>query len=304
MPEKTERYNTKSVFTAIVGKPNVGKSSLLNRLIGEKAAIVTPKPQTTRTRITGIYTQDLVQFVFFDTPGFHQPHTKLGERMSRTTRESLGDVDAVLMIFEPKGPVDNSEMELVQAIKQAKLPAIAVINKVDKIKNESLLCEREEQIRNFGAFKEVLRASAVTGEGCEEILPILTGYALLGPHYFPDDAFTDMPEKQLVAEIIREKLLLFLREEIPHGTAVEVEWFHERPGEEMVDIDVTIYCEKKSHKGMIIGKGGQMLKQIATAAREDCEGLLRTKVNLQCWVKVRDDWRDNDNMLNNMGFKR
>lgn len=294
---------TSSVFAAIVGKPNVGKSSLLNRLIGEKAAIVTPKPQTTRTRVTGIYTEGPVQYVFFDTPGFHTPRTKLGGRMAKTTRDSLADVDAVLMLFEPAGPIDEAEQKLVEAVRASKLPALGIVNKVDASKSEERLAARLAEVEGFSAFRKVLAVSALTGQGCDEILPWLAGNALAGPHYFPDDAFTDMPEKELVAEIVREKLLLFLREEIPHGTAVEVDRFKERP-EGIVDIDIVVYCEKKSHKGMIIGKGGQMLKQIATAARQDSEALLGTRVNLQCWVKVRDDWRNDERALNNLGFKR
>lgn len=294
---------TSSVFAVIVGKPNVGKSSLLNRLIGEKAAIVTPKPQTTRTRVTGIYTEGTVQYVFFDTPGFHTPHTRLGGRMAKTTRDSLADVDAVLMLFEPGGPIDEAELWLVEAIGASKLPAMGIVNKIDAAKSAEKLAARMAEVKGFDAFGEVLAVSAVTGEGCEAILPWLSRWALAGPHYFPDDAFTDTPEKQLVAEIVREKLLLFMRDEIPHGTAVEVERFKERAGD-IIDIDVVIYCEKKSHKGMVIGKGGQMLKKIATAAREDSEALLGARVNMQCWVKVRDDWRNDENALNSLGFKR
>lgn len=294
---------TSSVFAAIVGKPNVGKSSLLNRLIGEKAAIVTPKPQTTRTRVTGIYTQNPVQYVFFDTPGFHTPRTKLGGRMAKATRDSLADVDAVLMLFEPAGPIDEAEERLVASIKDSKLPALGIVNKIDASKSAEKLAARIAEVEGFGVFERVLPVSAQNGDGCGDILPWLATYALPGPHFFPGDAFTDMPEKQLVAEIVREKLLLFMREEIPHGTAVEVERFKERK-DGIIDIDIVIFVERKSHKGMVIGKGGQMLKKIATAAREDSEGLLGAKVNLQCWVKVRDDWRNDENALNNLGFKR
>lgn len=295
--------NTKSIFTAIVGKPNVGKSSLLNRLVGEKVAVVTQKPQTTRTRITGILTQGAIQYVFLDTPGMHRPRTKLGGRMAKTVKDTMAEGDAVLMLFEPEGPLRESETELVGSLKTSGVPAFAAINKADVAPRETLKA-REAEIAALGAFKQVLPVSAVTGQGCEVLLELLAGYAVTGPHFFDADAYTDLPEKQLAAEIIREKLLLNLQQEIPHGTAVEIERFHEREDKPIVDIDATIYCEKKSHKGMIIGKGGAMLKTIGGEARRDIEDLLQTKVHLQCWVKVKQDWRDNDYLLNNFGFKK
>lgn len=292
---------TSSVFVAIIGRPNVGKSSLLNLLVGEKTAIVTPKPQTTRTRITGILTKGLVQYVFIDTPGIHNPRTKLGQKMARTTSDSLGEGDVVLMLFEPKEALRPVELEMAQSLKNGPV-AIAVINKADTVKMGEEIIQKMEEIKGLGVFQKVLVTSATTGEGCDALLQELSEYAVEGPHFFADDVFTDQPEKQLVAEIIREKLLLFLQEEIPHGTAVEVERFKERDGGKIIDIDATIYCEKKSHKGIVIGKNGQMLKQVATTARQDCEQMLGAKVNLQCWVKVRDRWRDNENLLNRMGF--
>ncbi|NLW77871.1 MAG: GTPase Era [Ruminococcaceae bacterium] len=294
---------TRSVFVAITGRPNVGKSSLLNRLVGEKAAIVTPKPQTTRTRITGILTQGPVQYVFLDTPGIHKPKNSLGKQMERTTAGVVAEGDVTLMLFDPVAPLRPVETEMINALGQGG-HAIAAINKVDTISDLPTLAAKRDELEAFGVFKQIHAISALTGDGCEGLLEDLSHYASPGPHFFADDIYTDQPEKQLVAEIVREKLLLHLQEEIPHGTAVEVERFHEREGGCVIDIDVTIYCERKTHKGMIIGKGGAMLKQIAMEARQDCEAFLGAKVFLQCWVKVREGWRGNDNMVNRMGFGR
>ena len=293
---------TSSVFVALVGKPNVGKSSLTNRLVGEKVAIVTSKPQTTRTRITGIVTRGPVQYVLLDTPGVHIPRTKLGERMSKTATDSVAEVDVSLMLFEPYGEFTEAELAMVRALKGG--PAVALINKTDTLKRQEDLAARTEQIRALGVFDKVLAASVKADEGCEALFEVLAAYGVEGPHYFDDDAYTDMPEKELVAELIREKALLFMRDEIPHGLAVVVERFKERPGTDLVDIDVNIYCERESHKGMVIGKGGAMLKKIASAARVDCEDFLGCRVNLQCWVKVKADWRDNEYLLNSFGFRQ
>lgn len=293
---------TASVFVALVGRPNVGKSSLTNRLVGEKVAIVTSKPQTTRTRITGIITRGPVQFVLLDTPGIHRPRTKLGERMHKTATDSIGDVDITLMLFEPYGKLNESEMLLVEGLHG--VPAIAVINKTDTLKRQEDLKERKKEIEDLGVFQKVVSTSVLQDEGCEALFDMLAEYAVPGPHYFPEDAYTDMPEKALVSEILREKMLLNLRDEIPHGIAVTVERFKEREDKNIIDIDVNIYCERKSHKGMVIGKGGQMLKKIASQARVDCEDFLGTRVNLQCWVKVKSDWRDSEFLLNDFGFKQ
>ncbi len=293
---------SRSVFVAIVGKPNVGKSSLLNRFIGLKAAIVSPKPQTTRTRITGILTKDTLQYVFLDTPGFHKPHNKLGEKMVGTVRTSLCDADVVLMLFEPQGSLREDETELLASLKNSNTPALAAVNKVDKLTRLDHLAQRVEELEALGIFRQVYGVSAETGEGNETLLDALAEFSQDGPHFFADDAYTDQPERALVAELVREKLLLHMREEIPHGIYVEVERFKERINSNIIDIDVTIFCERKSHKGMVIGKGGQMLKTVASEARLDTEQLLDAKVNLQCWVKVRDDWRDDNNFLNRSGF--
>lgn len=288
---------------AVIGRPNVGKSSLTNHLVGEKVAIVTQKAQTTRNRITGIITKGPVQYVLLDTPGIHKPRNRLDSRMTQTAAASLKDVDVTLMLFEPTGEFTESELGMVEALRKAG-PAIAVINKVDLLNDFAALEARKKQVEEFGIFDAIVTVSAKDGTGCEELFPLLKRYANPGPHYFDDDAFTDMPEKELVAELVREKALLFMREEIPHGIAVTVESFKERPDSDLIDISVEICCERKSHKGMIIGKGGQMLKKIASAARMDCEELLGARVNLQCWVKVREDWRDNDRLLDNLGFAK
>lgn len=292
-----------SVFVALVGRPNVGKSSLTNYLVGEKVAIVTKKPQTTRSRITGVITKGPVQYVLMDTPGIHAARNKLDARMTQTAAASLKDVDVTMMLFEPAGEFTDAELTMVKALQKGG-PAIAAINKVDLLDNFAALEARKKQLEEFGCFDHIVTISAKDGTGCDELFAMLKPYGNEGPHYFDDDAFTDMPEKELVAELVREKALLFLREEVPHGIAVVVERFKERPDKDLIDIDVDIYCERKSHKGMIIGKGGQMLKKIASAARMDIEELLGVKVNLQCWVKVREDWRDNELQLNSLGFAK
>lgn len=292
-----------SVFVALVGRPNVGKSSLTNYLVGEKVAIVTKKPQTTRSRITGVITKGPVQYVLMDTPGIHAARNKLDARMTQTAAASLKDVDVTMMLFEPAGELTDSELTMIKALQKGG-PAIAVINKVDLLDNFADLEARKQRIRDFGCFDHIVTVSAKDGTGCDDLFALLKPYGNEGPHYFDDDAFTDMPEKELVAELVREKALLFMRDEIPHGIAVVVERFKERPDKDLIDIDVDIYCERKSHKGMIIGKGGQMLKKIASAARMDIEELLGVKVNLQCWVKVREDWRDNEQLLNSLGFAK
>ena len=292
-----------SVFVALVGRPNVGKPSLTNYLVGEKVAIVTQKPQTTRSRITGVITKGPVQYVLMDTPGIHAARNKLDARMTQTAAASLKDVDVTMMLFEPAGELTDSELTMIKALQKGG-PAIAVINKVDLLDNFAALEARKKQVEEFGCFDHIVTISAKDGTGCDDLFALLKPYGNEGPHYFDDDAFTDMPEKELVAELVREKALLFMREEIPHGIAVVVERFKERPDKDLIDIDVDIYCERKSHKGMIIGKGGQMLKKIASAARMDIEELLGVKVNLQCWVKVREDWRDNEQLLNSLGFAK
>ncbi len=296
-------FNTKSIFVAMVGKPNVGKSSLMNLILGEKIAIVTQKPQTTRTSITGILTKDATQFVFMDTPGIHTPRTKLGERMVKTSHKTIADVDLAVMIFEPYGDLNEAELSLVDSIKKNRIPAIAVINKKDTLKKAADLDVQVKKLEEIGVFDKVVATSAKDNDGVDELLSVIDSYAMEGPHYFEEDAITNMPEKVIVSEIVREKLLLNLFEEIPHGTNVEVEKFKERKGKNMVDISVVIYCERKSHKGMIIGKQGAMLKKISSQARADIEQFLGAKVFMECWVKVKEDWRDSNYILNDFGFK-
>ena len=294
---------TSSVFVAVIGRPNVGKSSLTNLLVGEKVAIVTSKPQTTRTRITGVVTRGPVQYVLLDTPGVHKARNKLGKRMDKTASDSMGDVDVSMMLFEPYGALNESELALVEMLRRSG-PAIAVINKTDLVKESEDLEARKAELKALGVFDDVYTVSVKDKKHCDELFDVLSRYAVEGPHYFEDDAYTDMPEKELVAELIREKALLFMRDEIPHGIAVVVERFKERPGSDLVDIDANIYCERESHKGMVIGKRGAMLKKIASAARVDCEEFLGCRVNLQCWVKVKADWRDNEYLLNSFGFRQ
>ena len=293
---------SKSIFVALVGKPNVGKSSLMNQVLGEKIAIVTQKPQTTRTSITGILTKGVTQFVFMDTPGIHTPKTKLGERMVKTSTKAIADVDLAVMLFEPYNDFNEAELALIENIKKARIPAIAVLNKKDTIKKEADAVEQCAKIKDLGVFDDVMVISARENNGVDELMEKIDSYAMEGPHYFDDDAVTNMPEKVIVAEIVREKLLLNMRDEIPHGTNVEVESFKERTDKNLIDISVVIYCERKSHKGMIIGKQGTMLKKIGSQARADIEEFLSAKVNMQCWVKVKEDWRDSNYILNDFGF--
>ncbi len=292
---------TKSAFVAIVGKANVGKSSLLNLLLGEKIAIVSSKPQTTRTKIMGVWTEGALQLVFLDTPGFHRPKTKLSEHMNRAVTSSIGDVDLVIFVVEPKGKPNEEELTLIETFRKKKLPVILVINKIDLIEKEELLLRIRELADDYD-YLAVVPVSVLEQKGIEELKKVLKEAAPEGPHYFPDDTLTDQPERTIVSEILREKILRNMRDEIPHGTAVSIEKMKERENG-MLDIEAVIYCEKESHKGMIIGKGGTMLKKIASEARADMEAFLDTKINLKCWVKVKDDWRNNETMIKNFGLR-
>ncbi len=294
---------TKSAFVAIVGKPNVGKSSLLNALLGEKIAIVSAKPQTTRTRILGVLTRDETQFCFLDTPGFHKPHTKLSGHMNQVVTQSIGDVDLVLFVVEPAGELNPQEHQLIEEFGRRKLPVTLIINKTDLAKPEEILA-RIDSLRTLYDFAAVIPISVTTGSGLDDVLSELTAQAPEGPHFFPEDTLTDQPERVIAAEIIREKILRNMRDEIPHGTAVSIEKMRER-GETagIVDIEATIYCERDSHKGMLIGKGGQMLKKISTEARMELEQFLGIRVNLKCWIKVRDDWRNDERAIRSVGLR-
>lgn len=294
---------TKTAFIAIVGRPNVGKSSLLNALVGEKVAIVSDKPQTTRTRITGILTKDDTQLVFIDTPGMHKPRTKLSEYMVKQVSDSVADVDLAVLVVEAAGEILKSEEDLIESFRLRKIPALLVLNKIDTLAAKEKLMPRITAFMAKFPFEAVVPLSALKGDGLPELLDELVKFAAPSPFFFGEDAITDQPERLIVAEIVREKLLRCLYDEIPHGTAVAVERMKERGKQDIIDIEVQIFCEKDSHKGMIIGKGGAMLKKIASYAREDIEHFLGCRVNLQCWVKVREDWRNRENVIRSFGFQ-
>ena len=291
---------TKSAMITICGRPNVGKSTLTNALVGEKIAIVSNKPQTTRNRISAIVNRGDTQFVIIDTPGFHKPRTRLGDYMVNIVKESVADVDAVMLLVEPIANIGRQEQELIARIKETGCPAVLVINKIDTVEKTQLL-EVMALYSQAYDFDAIIPMSAKNGEGIEELVSQLESYAVEGPQLFPDDMICDQPEKQICAELVREKLLLRLEKEIPHGTAVEVTRFSERDNG-IIDLDVTIYCEKASHKGIIIGKQGAMLKKIGELARSDIEAFMGTKVYLQTWVKVKENWRDSMAQLRNFGF--
>lgn len=295
---------SRSAFISIVGKPNVGKSSLLNCLLGEKIAIVTNKPQTTRTRITGVLTKEDVQLVFIDTPGFHKAKTRLSDNMIKAVNTSIKDVDAVMLLIEPTGKLTEAEHNLIENIKSQRIPCILVINKIDLLSDKALLLKRIVELTALHDFDAVVPISVLKKDGIDSLFKELDKYAGEGVHYFPNDTLTDQPERVIVSEIIREKILLNLHQEIPHGTAVVIEKMREREDtqKEIMDIEALIYCEKSSHKGMIIGKNGAVLKRIASASREEIESFLRIKINLKCWVKVREDWRNNDNFIRSFGL--
>ena len=292
----------KSGIITICGRPNVGKSTLTNALVGEKVAIVTNKPQTTRNRICGIKNRGESQFVFVDTPGLHKARTRLGDYMVNVVKESVADVDAILLLVEPIPNIGAPEQQLIDRIKVLGCPAVLVINKVDTLEQKEKLLEVIGVYQQACDFAAVMPISARTGEGVEELLDVLEGYLPEGPQLFPEDMTSDQPERQMMAEILREKLLLSLDKEIPHGTAVEITRFAERD-DEVIEVEATIYCEKNSHKGIIIGKGGAMLKKVSTAARHEMERFMGTKVFLQTWVKVKENWRDNPAAIQNFGYK-
>ena len=292
--------NTKTAMITIAGRPNVGKSTLTNYLVGEKIAIVSNKPQTTRNRICGIVTKGDTQFVFVDTPGYHRARTKLGDYMVNVARESIADVDLTILVVEPVANIGPQEEGLLEKIKSSKCPAVLAINKIDTVEKDTLL-EVIALYAQAGEFKAIIPISAKTGDGVDALLAECEKYAVESPFLFDEDLTTDQPERQVMAEIIREKILWNLDREIPHGTAVEITRFTERDSG-IIDIDATIYCEKASHKGIIIGKQGAMLKKISTQARNDCEKFMGTKVYLTTWVKVKENWRDSDFLVRNFGY--
>ena len=294
---------TKSAFVTIAGRPNVGKSSLLNAFVGEKVAIVSPKPQTTRTRITGVLSKGETQLVFIDTPGMHQPRTKLSEYMVKQIASSVADVDVAILVTEPAGEIRSSEIQLLESFKAKKIPAILAVNKIDTLERKELMMDKIAKFSALFAFDEIVPISVLKRDGVELLLKMTEKYAKPAPHFFDDDDYTDQPERVIVSEMVREKILRNMRDEIPHGTAVAIEEMKERKNGEIVDIHAVIYCEKQSHKAMMIGKNGETLKKIGSQARVDIERFLDIRVNLQCWVKVKQDWRNNAGNLREFGFQ-
>ena len=293
---------TKTAFIAIVGCPNVGKSSILNRLLGQKIAIVSDKPQTTRTKIMGVLTEGDTQLVFTDTPGFHRPRTKLGEKMVQAVSDSVSGVDACLFVVEPEGELRPAELELIEKFKKLKMPVILAINKVDTLPDKEVLMARILEISKTYDFEAVVPVSALRGINMDGLLSEMKKLAEESVFFFPEDTLTDQPERVIAAEIIREKLLRNLDREIPHGVAVSIEKMREREDSDIMDIEAVIYCEKDSHKGIIIGKNGAMLKRISTRAREDMEKFFQCHINLRCWVKVKEGWRNREGLIHNFGL--
>ncbi len=293
---------TKTAFIAIVGSPNVGKSSILNKLLGQKLAIVSSKPQTTRTKIMGVLTQEQTQLVFIDTPGFHRPRTKLGEKMVKAVSDSIAGVDACLMVVEAGGKLRESDKELIKRFESEKVPVILAINKVDTLKNKDELIEQIALFNELYPFEALVPTSAIKDTNLDQLKAELLKLAQPSVFFFPDDTLTDQPERVIAAEIVREKTLRLLDKEIPHGIAVSIENMRERPDSDLMDIDALIYCEKESHKGIIIGKQGAMLKKISTYARQDMEDFFMCRINLQCWVKVKRDWRNREGLIRSFGL--
>ena len=295
----TER---KTAFIAIVGRPNVGKSSILNNLLGQKVAIVSSNPQTTRTKIMGVLTEDNVQLVFTDTPGFHKPKTKLGEKMIKAVDDSIGGVDSCLFVTEAKGEIREAELDLLKKLKAERIPVVLAINKIDMLSDKQELMGRILELTKLLDFEAVIPVSARENDGMDELKGELFKLAAPSEFFFPEDTLTDQPERVLAAEMIREKLLHKLSDEIPHGIAVSIERMKEREDKPIIDIEAVIYCERESHKGIVIGKKGAMLKEISTNARHELEQFFECKINLQCWVKVKEDWRNREGLIHNFGL--
>ncbi|MDF2548162.1 MAG: GTPase Era [Anaerosolibacter sp.] len=292
----------KSGYVTIIGRPNVGKSTLMNQIIGEKIAIMSDKPQTTRNKIQSIYTRQNCQIIFLDTPGLHKPKNKLGEFMVKSAQQTLNEVDVILFVMDETADMGPGDTYILEMLKTVKTPVILVINKIDKIGPEAF----EKMYHLFdekGIFKDIIGISALQDKNIQKLIDKVVSYLPEGPQYFPGDMITDQPERVIVSEIIREKLLHYLQDEIPHGVAVEVAFMKKRENQDIVDINATIYCEKKSHKGIIIGKGGRKLKGVGKSAREDIERLLGSKVFLELWVKIKEDWREQESTLSNLGYR-
>ena len=295
-------FNDKSAFIAIIGRPNVGKSSILNKLLGQKVAIVSSKPQTTRTRIMGVLTEGKDQLVFLDTPGMHKPKNSLGDYMVRSINESVAGVDACLLVTEAGQEIRENERMLIEKVKKLDLPCVLAINKTDTINDKEVILEQIIKYSKEMDFDAIVPVSAETGSKLDELKEELKKFTSEGGHFFPDDTLTDQPEKVLAAEMIREKILRLTEKEIPHGTAVVIERMKMRDDKNLMDIDATIYCERDTHKGILIGKKGAMLKKISTYARQDMENFFGCKVNLKTWIKVKEDWRNKENIMRSFGF--
>lgn len=296
---------TKNAFITIIGRPNAGKSSLLNAIIGEKVAAVSSKPQTTRTKITGVLTKDETQFVFIDTPGMHKAKDKLSDHMVKQINSSCASIEAALLVVDATKKINEAERSLLNSTVSAKTPVILVVNKIDLFENKEELIPVIAEYSKLHNFADVIPISALNEDGIDIIINALEKYAVEGPHYFPDDKFTDQPERVIVSEIIREKLLELLSDEVPHGIAVDIETLSEHDnkyGEGVMDVGAVIYCERESHKGIVIGKGGSMLKRAGQLAREDIERFFMIKCNLQLWVKVKEGWRNREGLIKNFGL--
>jgi GTP-binding protein Era len=298
---KKNKY--KSGFVTLIGRPNVGKSTLMNQLIGQKIAITSDKPQTTRNRIQTVYTEEKGQIIFLDTPGIHKAKNKLGQYMVNVAERTLNEVDAILWLVEPSTFIGAGERYIIEQLSKVKTPVILVINKVDTVKKEEIL-KYIAAYKDVYTFAEIVPVSALKGENTSHLIETIFSHLPEGPQYFDEDTITDQPERQIVAELVREKALRLLDDEIPHGIAVAIDSMKERPGSDIIDIDATIVCERDSHKGIIIGKNGEKLKRIGTTARKEIENLLDMHVNLKLWVKVKKDWRDSDFLLKNYGYNK
>ncbi|MBQ6661846.1 MAG: GTPase Era [Lachnospiraceae bacterium] len=302
MINNRENSGFRSGFVALIGRPNVGKSTLMNRLIGQKIAITSNKPQTTRNRIQTVFTDERGQIIFLDTPGIHKARNKLGEYMAEVTESTLGDVDVILWLVEPSDFIGAGEQAILARLKNVKTPVLLVINKIDKVKKEEIL-RFIDTYRKELDFAAIVPVSALKGENTDDLIDTIFSYLPEGPQYYDEDTVTDQPERQIAAEMIREKALRNLEDEIPHGVAVLIDRMKEREGGTLIDIDATIICERESHKGIIIGKKGAMLKKIGTEARRDIEMMTGTKINLKLWVKVKENWRDSDSLIRNYGYR-
>lgn len=291
----------KSGFASIVGRPNVGKSTLMNSIIGEKIAIMSDKPQTTRNTIQAVYTDESCQIVFLDTPGIHKPKNKLGEYMAKASSEALRNVDVILFVVDESKTIGPGDRRIIEDLRNTKTPVILVINKIDKLEKEELL-EMMQMYHKENLFAEIVPIAAIKGKNTDTLVNVIQKYIEEGPKYFPDYMITDQPERVLIAELIREKVLHFVHDEVPHGVAVEIEKINSREDKDIIDVNAVIYCERDSHKGIIIGKNGRKLKGIGKSSREDIERLLGSKVNLQLWVKVKENWRNLQNYVTNFGY--